>query len=43
LKGEDDEEELAVGDLDWDKEWKPDSRLEELEMAKLWKGIYYCE
>ncbi|GAA5961840.1 hypothetical protein JCM3765_004092 [Sporobolomyces pararoseus] len=42
LKGEEEEEELLVGDLDWEKEWKPDSRLEELEMAKLWKGIYYC-
>ncbi|GAA5913932.1 Rrp1p [Sporobolomyces salmoneus] len=42
LKNEDEKEELLGGDLDWDKEWKPDSRLDELEMAKLWKGIYYC-
>ncbi|GAA6013039.1 hypothetical protein JCM11491_000949 [Sporobolomyces phaffii] len=41
LKGEG-EEDLLVGDLEWDKEWQPDSRLQELEMAKLWKGIYYC-
>ncbi|GAA5929657.1 Rrp1p [Sporobolomyces koalae] len=42
LKEGQDAELLAVGDLDWDKEWHPDSRLESLEMAKLWKGIYYC-
>ncbi|GAA5888524.1 hypothetical protein JCM5296_001056 [Sporobolomyces johnsonii] len=36
------QEDLPVGDLDWDKEWTVDSRLAPLEMAKLWKGIFYC-
>jgi hypothetical protein len=37
------EECLEQGELDWDAEYKPDSRLAPLEMAKLWKGIYFCE
>ncbi|GAA5961127.1 hypothetical protein JCM21900_002809 [Sporobolomyces salmonicolor] len=40
--GDEPKEELPVGDLDWDKEWTVDSRLAPLEMAKLWKGIFYC-
>lgn len=36
------EPELPVGDLDWSTEWKVDSRLAHLEMAKLWKGIFFC-
>lgn len=48
-KIKDENEVLEVGDLDWDtttgegeEEYKVDSRLEPLEMAKLWKGIFYC-
>lgn len=39
----DENEILEVGDLDWSKEFKVDSRLAPLEMAKLWKGIFYCK
>ncbi|GAA5826316.1 hypothetical protein JCM3770_005817 [Rhodotorula araucariae] len=35
-------EELPVGDLQWDDEWPVDARLAPDEMAKLWKGIFYC-
>ncbi|GAA5900340.1 hypothetical protein JCM6882_002311 [Rhodosporidiobolus microsporus] len=35
-------EDLPVGELDWDDEWEADSRLAPLEMAKLWKGIFFC-
>jgi ribosomal RNA-processing protein 1 len=44
-EGDDDEredEELPVGDLDWDKEYEVDKRLSEPEMDKLWKGIFFC-
>ncbi|BGP46977.1 hypothetical protein JCM10450v2_002829 [Rhodotorula kratochvilovae] len=36
------EEELPVGELKWDEEWTVDARLAPDEMAKLWKGIFYC-
>ncbi|KAI5474876.1 hypothetical protein MNV49_002320 [Pseudohyphozyma bogoriensis] len=36
------EEELEVGELDWDAAYEPDERLRGLEMAKLWKGIFFC-
>ena len=36
------EEILAVGELDWDQEWIVDARLAAPEMAKLWKGIFFC-
>ncbi|GAA5961482.1 hypothetical protein JCM8115_003464 [Rhodotorula mucilaginosa] len=36
------DEELPVGDLNWDEEYEVDARLQPLEMAKLWKGVYYC-
>ncbi|GAA5879448.1 hypothetical protein JCM8547_008147 [Rhodosporidiobolus lusitaniae] len=39
---EEDKEELPVGELNWDEEWEADSRLAPLEMAKLWKGIFFC-
>ncbi|ORY72397.1 nucleolar protein,Nop52-domain-containing protein [Leucosporidium creatinivorum] len=39
---EDADAELVVGDLDWSKECKVDKRLAPLEMAKLWKGIFFC-
>ncbi|POY76894.1 hypothetical protein BMF94_0147 [Rhodotorula taiwanensis] len=42
LQDDAEEEELPVGDLNWDDEYEVDSRLAPLEMAKLWKGIYYC-
>ncbi|KAK4705090.1 ribosomal RNA-processing protein 1, partial [Phenoliferia sp. Uapishka_3] len=43
LDGEDaSEEELVVGELDWDVEYELDSRLAPGEMAKLWKGVFYC-
>jgi hypothetical protein len=32
-----------VGDLNWDEEYEVDARLQPLEMAKLWKGVYYCQ
>lgn len=37
------DEALEIGDLNWDKEFKVDTRLAPLEMAKLWKGIFFCE
>ncbi|BGP54615.1 hypothetical protein JCM8202_004985 [Rhodotorula sphaerocarpa] len=40
--GREKDEELPVGDLDWDEEYEVDARLAPVEMAKLWKGIYYC-
>lgn len=36
------EEVLEVGSLDWTQEWVVDDRLAPFEMAKLWKGIFYC-
>lgn len=36
-------EDLPVGDLNWDKDTPVDKRLAPLEMAKLWKGIFFCE
>ncbi|GJN87653.1 hypothetical protein Rhopal_000608-T1 [Rhodotorula paludigena] len=36
------EEELPVGELNWDEEWTPDARLAPDEMDKLWKGVWYC-
>jgi hypothetical protein len=36
------EETLEVGALEWEKEWEVDTRLAPLEMAKLWKGIFFC-
>lgn len=35
-------EDLPVGELNWDEEWEVDSRLAPAEMAKLWKGIFFC-
>ena len=31
-----------MGELNWDEEYEVDARLQPLEMAKLWKGVYYC-
>ena len=42
VKAGEEEQALAVGDLDWSKEWPVDKRLAPLEMAKLWKGIFFC-
>ncbi|GAA6008459.1 hypothetical protein JCM10207_007119 [Rhodosporidiobolus poonsookiae] len=39
---EQEQEELPVGDLNWDEEWEVDARLAPLEMSKLWKGIFFC-
>lgn len=39
---EQEEEQLPVGELNWDDEYEVDARLQPLEMAKLWKGVYYC-
>ncbi|GAA5887529.1 hypothetical protein JCM3774_002352 [Rhodotorula dairenensis] len=39
---EEEEEELPAGELNWDDEYEVDARLQPLEMAKLWKGVYYC-
>lgn len=36
------DEELPVGELKWEDEWTVDARLRPDEMAKLWKGIFYC-
>ncbi|GAA6034458.1 hypothetical protein JCM8097_002735 [Rhodosporidiobolus ruineniae] len=36
------DEELPVGDLNWDEETEVDARLAPAEMAKLWKGIFFC-
>ncbi|GAA5975387.1 hypothetical protein JCM10908_005146 [Rhodotorula pacifica] len=36
------EGELPIGDLSWDEKYEVDARLQPLEMAKLWKGVYYC-
>ncbi|SCV67775.1 BQ2448_5386 [Microbotryum intermedium] len=43
-QGDDDDDEapLLVGDLHWDTETVIDKRLREMEMAKLWKGIFFC-
>ncbi|GAA5837092.1 hypothetical protein JCM11251_005251 [Rhodosporidiobolus azoricus] len=41
-EGEEEQEDLPVGDLNWDEEWDVDSRLAPLEMSKLWKGIFFC-
>lgn len=35
--------ELPVGELNWEAEFKLDSRLSQLELAKLWQGIFYCK
>lgn len=32
-----------MGELNWDEEYEVDARLQPLEMAKLWKGVYYCK
>ncbi|KAL8278830.1 hypothetical protein RQP46_008701 [Phenoliferia psychrophenolica] len=40
--GEDEDETLEVGELDWDAEYELDSRLAKGDMAKLWKGVFYC-
>lgn len=37
------DEALEIGDLNWEKEFKVDTRLAPLEMAKLWKGIFFCK
>jgi hypothetical protein len=39
---EDEDEEGNVDGSAWE-EWSPDSRLTEKELAKLWKGLFYCE
>jgi ribosomal RNA-processing protein 1 len=31
-----------VGELNWNTEFKLDSRLSEFELSKLWQGIFYC-
>jgi ribosomal RNA-processing protein 1 len=31
-----------VGELNWNTEFKMDSRLSEFELSKLWQGIFYC-
>ena len=36
------EEVLEVGELNWDEETSVDARLAPGEMAKLWKGIFFC-
>ncbi|BGP14859.1 hypothetical protein JCM10213_002702 [Rhodosporidiobolus nylandii] len=43
-EGDEDEqgEDLPVGELNWGEDWEVDSRLAPLEMAKLWKGIFFC-
>lgn len=41
-KERDADEPLDVGELDWDAEYELDSRLASGEMAKLWKGVFYC-
>ena len=40
--GEELEEILSVGELNWEQEWVVDARLAAPEMAKLWKGIFFC-
>ncbi|SGY16717.1 BQ5605_C012g06962 [Microbotryum silenes-dioicae] len=37
-----DEPPLIVGDLQWDTNTVIDKRLRDIEMAKLWKGIFFC-
>ncbi|SCZ93660.1 BZ3500_MvSof-1268-A1-R1_Chr6-3g08802 [Microbotryum saponariae] len=37
-----DEPPLIVGDVQWDNETVIDKRLRGIEMAKLWKGIFFC-
>lgn len=39
---EEEDEELEMGDLDWSREFVVDKRLAPLEMAKLWKGVFFC-
>lgn len=36
------DDELTVGDLDWNSDYTLDSRLAPNEMAKLWKGVFFC-
>ncbi|GAA5986880.1 hypothetical protein JCM11641_006579 [Rhodosporidiobolus odoratus] len=41
-QGDNEVEELPLGELHWDEKWEADSRLAPAEMAKLWKGIFFC-
>ncbi|KAK4058538.1 hypothetical protein OIO90_000700 [Microbotryomycetes sp. JL221] len=37
-----DDDDITLTDDDWSHEWIPDSRLQDSEMAKLWKGVFFC-
>ncbi|KAK4053533.1 hypothetical protein OIV83_001701 [Microbotryomycetes sp. JL201] len=38
----DDVHTASTDDQAWQQEWTPDSRLGPKEMAKLWKGVFFC-
>lgn len=42
-KDREEDDELEVGEVDWEAEYELDSRLAQGEMAKLWKGVFYCQ